>query len=547
MNDIIIGVAGSGKTTICQQILSEGCIYLSHHIQRHNVNKDCQMTVYKFIRRYSNINIKTQIFKNAICKQVKFAHIIIDEIDELTEYIIKCISEILSNTDTKFKFTLSIDTIKSDIQIDQLVNILSICTDRPWNIRTLQESKRMDQQVTEFINLLFNPIKHIEFNEFGGEVEVCSVDIHNNIEPICDRIQHYYSLGSVLLISRSIANNPELTNVCNHLTNICNLDVRTASIYNESNNNVIDICSMAACRPFESECVVLFGFIHGDKFQGSMYTALSRARRHILVIHSARFQPFRKLEEISECGFKLHSYDQATPNIPPWVPVSSLVTPPCFNWNDKWELMHPPECNFDYTTNIRFSGNTEDISHVYGILIPLMLEYERTGMCKSVESITHEKINPLHFPQNKLVRLKQLYTSPSKCIKMWAEIATNVACFKNFHYLVKNVNHFEWVHEEVVRRALERMRDIVPRGMFEKTVSREGLIGRIDLIAENDDIWEFKFTKDLEKNHFYQTHTYGTMCAMNWNKNINVYLFNARSCELWSKKIVINEINPPDR
>lgn len=498
------------------------------------------MTVYKFIRTFSNIRLKSESTANVVCKHIKFNHIIIDEIEELAICTLQCVSTLLIKCGKKFRFTLCLDANISEVTSRQLVDFFSPCTDRPWTVTHRSHSYRLPRQIGEFVNLVAHTSELIDGTETSSNVTVSSIDVDENIDLLCDRINTYASQGTVLLISRSTANNNELTKVCNQLTNKWNVRIRCASVHNIDGGCPVEICSMAACRPFEADCVVVFGFLHGDKFKQSMYFALTRARKELFVVHSARFKPFYDLVEVAQNGFAVEyiNHGDGAARSVPWIPVSSL-TPPV-EWDrhaESWKQLCTAEFGFDYSTRIRISGNVEDVSHIYGIMIPSIFEHERTGRCKGVDAVLRGAANSIHFPETRLERLRQLYYHPGKCLKMWAEIALLISCFKNFHYLMQNICHFDWVDDNIVRRALDRMRQLVPRGTFEQPLFRDGVIGRVDLMTHDGDLWEFKFTNELQKSHFYQTYTYGRISALNNGAAVQIYLFNIRTCECWATKI----------
>jgi len=543
-NQIIIGVAGSGKTTRAKDTLSNDCIYLTHHVTADTSQR--QMTAHKFIRTFSNMRPNSQFTSDVVCKHIASNHIMIDEVEEIELFTLQCVCTLLIKCGKRFRITLCMDTSLSEVTPRQLVNLFSACTDHPWRVTHSSHSHRVPRQIGEFANLVVHPTEPIDGIRSSSSVTVSSLNINDNVDLVCDRVSRYASRGSVLLVSRSTTNNSELTKVCNELTNKWNVRIRCASVHNEDSCASVEFCSMAACRPFEADCVVVFGFLHGEKFRQSMYFALTRARKELFVVHSARFEPFHDLVDIAEKGFAVEyaqPYERdVSATIPvQWTPVSSLVPPAGgVAWGthtEQWKQLCTAECGFDYSTRIRIAGTVEDVSHIYGILIPSILEHERTGRCKGVDAVLGGVTSSLHFPKTRLARLHQLYHHPAKCLKVWAEIALHLSCFKNYHYVMQSICHFEWVNEEVVRRALDRMRLLIPRGTFEQPLSREGVIGRVDLCAENGDLWEFKFTNELQKAHFYQTYTYGRISALNNRREVRVYLFNVRTCELWSNTI----------
>lgn len=545
INRLITGVSGSGKTTCAREAVTSDSIYLTHHVTANGTGQ--HMTVYKFLRTFSNMRCNDRRPKDLVCKDIKFNHIIIDEVEELTDFSLSCMSSLLVVSRKKFRFTLCIDTGHSEVVPRQLVELFSLCTTYPWRMSHSSYSYRIPQRVGDFVNLVINPPDRIDGmrEEDASPVTLTSLDIDGNIGFLCDRINRYATEGSVLLISRSTANNSELTRVCNELTNNWGVKIRCASVHNDEDCGSVEFCSMAACRSFEADYVIVFGFLRGNEFKQGMYFALTRAKKALYIVHSNRFDPFYDLVAIEDNGFTVErlssdARDVSDDRSSSWIPVSSLTPPTGVDWGkyaERWEQICASESTFHYSTRVRISGNVEDVSHIYGIMVPLIFEHERTGRCKGVDVIL-AGVNSNHFPQASLARLQELYHTPAKCLRTWAEISLHVACFKNFHYLIRNIRHFDWVDDEVIRRALNRMRLLVPgRGRFEEALLWEGMIGRVDFLAENGDLWEFKFTNELQKSHFYQTHTYGKMSSQCKKKDVRVYLFNIRTCELWSEKI----------
>ena len=199
-----------------------------------------------------------------------------------------------------------------------------------------------------------------------------------------------------------------------------------------------------------------------------------------------------------------------------------------------------------YNHLIKFGIYYEDLRTYYGILIPVIAEYQTKGNVRFNEIIPlpneeNEMTEPLHV----VVRYNELILNNSKTYNEWMELCVIHDCMLTGHFFkIKQISNYDWVDVNFIEESVDRLLKTIPNdGNFEVSTAikkfnidktkydKYNLSGSIDYLT-NDTIWEFKNSFSLTDINKIQIAAYISVYFLDKGKLLQGKLFNFRTMEL---------------
>lgn len=189
-----------------------------------------------------------------------------------------------------------------------------------------------------------------------------------------------------------------------------------------------------------------------------------------------------------------------------------------------------------YDNIIQFNGYYEDMKLYYGLIIPILAEYDihlQTEACDIPDN--YRKI--LLKTDPKLLNIyDDLIQNSNKNLKDWMKlIVLFTSILKNCHFYFHQIQNYDWVDEDFITTQVDRIKNTIPNkenGFFEYQELAE--LSSCDILAQFDyfdtnQIWEFKCQSCLSDENIIQSASYCSIYYLVYGISIPCYLFNTRS------------------
>lgn len=188
-------------------------------------------------------------------------------------------------------------------------------------------------------------------------------------------------------------------------------------------------------------------------------------------------------------------------------------------------------------TIVRFDRHHESVATLYGIVIPVLAELQRTGSTSFgatfhnpviVDDDVHPGPNEIArkthqaYPKDFWAKVASAYeTAPkARTLEDWFRLA--VACYamhENMHHIARQIRHYDWIDVEFVAEAVECTKKALTgvSGQFEVSTPVMSwpdlkLWGFADFVANvggrPDACWEFKCVEEIADEHVLQLACY---------------------------------------
>jgi hypothetical protein len=168
-----------------------------------------------------------------------------------------------------------------------------------------------------------------------------------------------------------------------------------------------------------------------------------------------------------------------------------------------YEILQEPIRKHEIDIKIHFikDDNWEEISEMYGVLIPSIFEYSMYKKCSLEELAGPINDNLKNNLKNHLKNNKTLMKYVLKYVSLRDK----------FKFKKVQVTNFDWVDDEAIESAVDTLKCYLTGNnlSFEHSLSididRVKIMGRCDIVDPgNKIIWEIKCTKELKKEHILQ-------------------------------------------
>ena len=246
------------------------------------------------------------------------------------------------------------------------------------------------------------------------------------------------------------------------------------------------------------------------------------------------------------------------------------------------EIRRPDRHIIKTETEIDFIYIEEDVSNLYGISIPIALENLFSNTIKLAEKIA---IPNLFETEKQLKEYVRMFPNEKQYCKLISEydrefpveyreqflesynqvkdgntdakyllfVANGISAFQDYHNVIHQISHYDWVQQDTVDYGLNFLTKIVKYDMgrnrnflFEKSYITDNILnhnvkGRSDLVIYKNNniiVHEFKWKVVLERTDYLQLAAYVSFEMLNNRDKIVVgKLSNSRNKSLYEVKV----------
>lgn len=473
---------------------------------------------------------------------------------------------------------------------DQLFNFNNLF----WEKCNLSISFRVTNKIADFINncmLNTNRIKSIKDSNVKPKYIICNVfpDKHDvNLYKPYNEIKKYLGLGynpdEIFILAPSLKS---VNCPARLLENYLKMNDPKIPIYVPSSDeekldetiikNKLIFSTFHQAKGLERKIVMVYGFDNSYfKFYkqnkntlicpNELYVATTRAKEHLILIHHEKnnYLPFvitKKLQEFADVDGKLKKPDQDKINNEIDIQVSHIikhlpqdVIDKCIDYIEIKNIRNK-NVKIDIPHKIKEGMMQESVSEINGIAIPSYFEFCKNNemsildYCLYPENLfysnnTKTLIDFWNIHKQKMEEIKQ-----SKLIKENLLYISIIYSSLSSQYLFKSyqIENYTWLNDDILQKCLERMQSLNLSVNAKMEVScilsnasnndvpeilNRKICGRYDCV-DTDNIYEFKCTEKLEKEHYLQLAIYMYVHKMN----------NYRNCINKTKKIIADGLD----
>ena len=484
-------------------------------------------------------------------------------------------------------------------------------TTNEWIQCNLSVSYRLTPKTVSFLNTIIGeerirPGNLISPNE---NVEYIRCNIYKEIYKIFVEQSKKYGYKNIAILSRTVKHkNSPLDKLDKKLCkNRIPSFVARNDISNNGDNikkNKVYIGTFNSSKGSEYGCVmvILDSYNnHGleDMCSNNVYVALSRSIYKLIVLQHNRNNPYSRVldtvqtwdhQVVSQIGEQLTVKDRSGPSGQIVVDVTELLKfmdPDILkNIVEEFltitEIRRPDRHIIKTETEIDFIYIEEDVSNLYGISIPIALENLFSNTIKLAEKIA---IPNLFETEKQLKEYVRMFPNEKQYCKLISEydrefpveyreqflesynqvkdgntdakyllfVANGISAFQDYHNVIHQISHYDWVQQDTVDYGLNFLTKIVKYDMgrnrnflFEKSYITDNILnhnvkGRSDLVIYKNNniiVHEFKWKVVLERTDYLQLAAYVSFEMLNNRDKIVVgKLSNSRNKSLYEVKV----------
>lgn len=572
-NIIVDAVAGSGKTTLILEFAAQSphknilqITYntgLKEEVRKKVISRELKNieihSYHSLARNYYNYQAITdqgihKILnrKTPIMRKPHFDYVIIDETQDMNflyyQFVRKFISDLGGTTPVIGIIGDKMQTVYEYNGADSryltgAAQIWGI----PFQSFSLNTSYRLTRQISDFVEACTG--RHINTMKTGPKVEYIYgggykyryANANYIVTVITTLISSgLYTAGDIFVLSPSLKNK---NHPCYWVEKKLVLDHGIKCHFSKDSrlvetDNKLVITTLNQSKGLERKCVIVYDFssAYFDYYAGENpnrnvcpnlhYVAMTRASNLLIVVHDS-------LAVINYLGLpKLLSLDCVVfPKNPPG-DVKDLVTPKDIHRYSvtefishlheryletlsmlKWKQVKGIVNNVELPVIAKFDSTNEQISDIIGVAIPALYELDCKGIATIMSTLGIEKINDV----SEMLQIASQYISTTSGI----------------HSRYAQITHYDWLTSELITNLVENIHysaDTLDR--FEVPIKGNykniDLVGTIDAISVNGELWEFKCVQSVGLDHFLQLAVYSYLTGV---KKCN--LLNCRTGELY--------------
>jgi len=519
----------------------------------------------------------------------KLKYLVLDEVQDFTPIMISIINKILNYINNSELRLLILGDARQCIYqyagadentLSRSSEIFQVSGE--WVSCSLTQTFRLTTPMTKFINDISDGKSKMNSSKTGPHIDYVITDLYKCGPRIFNIINSYlqngYNFNDFAIISYTVSDrNKKMVMLINYLSK-CGFPIN----YNRKINNdnigndeflakeKILVSTIHQMKGRERKIVFFFGFDNGYYLYGNqndirhvcpnvMYVGLSRASEKCFLFHHYQndYLPFLKnlTDHVVISGTQISIPEESYINNDiEKVNIMDLIQNiPSLEVRSYYKLFTSEQVQdikyqIDYSHVIEFQmpdGKSyyEDISYLYGTLIPLSFAHKRNNDNKQLKllyNLTNLEYEPwLDLFKNNTINNQTL------------ALASNLLSVikDNLTYSLRQIRHYDWVDEKMIEFIHEQM-DILPTGgsfedvvyysLHDHGITNKILACSIDYRSEIDQslIWEFKFTSELTNFHKLQTAIYVAMNMLIYRKNYEGRLFNLKTGEIF--KIILS-------
>lgn len=610
-------VAGSGKTTTILCIArnnknkNKNILVLTYNAKlkfetrekAKNLNLDDFLEVHSYhaycVKYYNHkghtdFGINDTVNRNLKkLKDKSYDIIIVDEVQDMTNYLFKFVMKILNDNVKPVQLIVCGDThqcvygFKGADERYLLFADRLFTSDNKWKNMALSESFRVTKPMAKFVNDMIN-VERIISNKDGDKVDylICNAFLDEPYKMIKKYLETYKPEDIFILapkIKKGYASNDSPVK---RLENRLVSDGTPCFVPTEEDAPLDDdvvkgkvvFATFNSVKGLERKVVMVFNFdmsyfIYYGKDEdrtvcpNKIYVALTRAQEHLILIHheSNKYFPLinseklkttctihgdfdeskletakEKINQIGVSDLTNHLFLAVIENAMGYIKVKTINKP------------HKKEINLPH--KIQTSPDTcEIVSEINGIMIPTMYEIKTKNDCNIMNIFTNENLRNMKVIENLSVghqsKIKRIIGSDiTKLSKEDLLYMTNVynSVMTGYDFKREQIKNYTWLNdkdEEVVDclKLLEKY--IGKNGEYEMKYTQEikkiSIEGRTDII-DNNTVWELKCTQELKPENIIQLAIYAWLIERNEPEGYKYKLLNILTNEM--KEITYDKV-----
>lgn len=460
-----------------------------------------------------------------------FDILIIDEIQDMNQLYYQFIKNKLQYFKPELQMVLLGDGRQTIYQFNG-GNSKYLCNaeefwERPFKRCSLSTTYRMTHNIVNVVNTLIASkypepfyMKAIDKPK-NPPVEYHFVNLFGGGKSIIMKAIKEYGLNNVLLMSVSVKEKTPMNRVLNDLSaagvNMCVLKDNDGPIDREVLKNKLVASTIHKQKGSERQCVILYGFdcsyhkYYGqdkslEEYLNLIYVAFTRAKEKLIIIgdrnhgYPKNWQPNEVNQLIkkgslmifgkpgNKCTCSMESKCICNERPYKTVFVTDLIKYRSFSCldgivnnqhiqkteHDRGEI----ELTSDKTASMN-NGLVEHVSTIYGVLIPIIVEYFYHKKIKTVDFILSEEfilyfkdMQPQllkHLDKNKRYEMFMVYEKIKKSnltnldelidqfYEEFAKLSLCVLCYDNYVYPLHQIDNFNWIDISYIKECAQRL------------------------------------------------------------------------------------------
>lgn len=485
-------------------------------------------------------------------KKISYDMILLDEAQDISIIYYELVCKIMKdNTKKNIKICVLGDINQSifdfngaDNRYIKYAEKLYTFNKLPWISCKLTTSYRITKEMSVFINqcmMGYNRIISHKVSNNKPRYIIC--DTFGTLSPGKNRtfseIEYYlnmnYKAGEIFILAPSLRNSKSSIRVLENLIKTRMPDVQVfvptsdeETLDGDVIENKIVFSTFHQTKGLERKVVLVFGFddsyfryykkdVDPNICPNELYVATTRAMEHLSIFHHYQndYLPFVKKNKLSQCCDVIKSANlyipknRDTKNIVDVCPTELVrhipehVLDKCFEYFD-YNIIRKAQDHIKIPSKIKGQGYCENVSEITGIAIPTFFELKIKNKMEIYDRI-HEKID---IDINNISTEQLLYMA-----NQWNTQKTG------YIFKLHQIKKYDWLSQKNLEKSMERMEslNISKNSLFEYKIEISGqkelygkrLVGFLDCVdRENNIVYEFKCTNELEKSHRVQLAIY---------------------------------------
>ena len=565
-------VAGSGKTTtvlhMAKELNKESILLLTYNARlkletrkRKNELGLINLTVDSY-HSFCVGNYNRKCFKDSVIIKIleennkplkKFAYniIVIDEAQDMNKLYYKLVNKIINDNGGDCKICIIGDKYQSIYQFNSadyrfitLAEKIFKPNELEWKELKLSTSFRITNQMANFINHCVMGFNYINANKDGEKVRYIMTETFNYERPLAE-VMYYLNdcdFDDIFILAPSVKkgkNDSPIRVLANILTKV-GIPIHVPTDDDEKLDedvvkNKVVFSTFHQAKGLERKNVIVYGFDE-SYFQifnkdadpnvcpNELYVAITRASQGLTILHNTQknYVPFLN-EDLLE---KYTHYERANlrtvyeggksitldvSEIAKHLP--SEIVHKALDYFER-NVINKKDKFIDIPIKTKQGNLHEHVAEINGIVIPSYFEF--------INNVNNKmSIHQILLDKNQKVDIKVHKDMPTSDL---LKLATQYSAFSSgYNFKMNQIKDYNWMEDSKLDDAVDRLELIINKNAkFEVEVYNPELkigkviVGRIDCL-DNDTVWEFKCTKDLDTEHFIQLAIYALL-----NENMRV-------------------------
>jgi hypothetical protein len=501
--------------------------------------------------------------------QIYFNLMIIDEAQDLTPLYYELVLKVIKENTMRASFCVVGDHFQSIFAFnhsDERIMInsdLLLPTDRKWSREILSISYRATRQIASFLNKVVLGEERIKTTgKDGPKVEYIisspyETEVHDRILSLLTT----YKPDEIFILAATVkaSNNPKYETPIRTLAN--KLTQQGVSVYVPSDDyqkvgeddvlkGKVVFSTFHQVKGLERRVVVVFGFdmsyfeffkkdANQEVVPNELYVAMTRSSETLILIHGKGhdFLPFLDMDKLQEESTfngdliigkkkkkrKNNFKEESVTGIIRYLPFNVISA--CFDFFSCKKLEEKGDL-IDIPSMTKQKNTVEYVADLNALAIVSFIEFKLTGRMTIANSIN--MFQEVNVGKKKDIDLSiETEMTPKKLLAIANNYMTSNS---KFHFRLAQIKSYKWLTKSDMNRCLKRMNMISSNSIYELFLSKDiekgkRLIGLADCVDQGV-LYEFKCTKELEKEHFVQLALYMYLAKVNQIEVNRFVLFN---------------------